>query len=145
MKLKKNYICCAKKLSLNFCWLSTNKITCTQHHHIRISHSSCHVQRVLVVATLVITGALIARTVTQRAMGFRQWWYLFLLHLIIQSLIHIRFRWFFNRHPDLHRTQRQSHKIFNTWSESSWYVKYHATAIHQKRRLQYLWIHGGCV
>ena len=65
-------------------WASTNKIAGTQHHHKLIFHSSCHVQRILVVATtveqgtigvgkkwlLVITGALIARTVNQISISF---------------------------------------------------------------------------
>ena len=68
-------------------WLSPfdghrrKKITVTQHHHKLILHSSCHVQRVLVVATkveqgkirvgneklLMITGAPIASIFTKRA------------------------------------------------------------------------------
>ena len=71
-------------------WLSPfdghrpKKITGTQFHHKLILYSSCHVPRVLVVATkmeqriirvgneqlLVITGDLIATTVTQRATNF---------------------------------------------------------------------------
>ena len=64
--------------------IKSNKLTGTQHHHNLILHSSCHVQRLLVVATeveqgtnrignerpLVITGALTARTVTQREISF---------------------------------------------------------------------------
>ena len=80
-KIKHDCICCAKKLALPFLWPLTNKITGTQHHHKLVLYSSCHVPRVLVVSTkveqgtirvgnkqlLVITGALIATTVTQRA------------------------------------------------------------------------------
>ena len=66
---------------------------------------------VLVVATLVITSALIASTVTQRAMSFHHWWYLCLLHLILQSLIHLSCPCFVNIHQYLHRTQCQRHKL----------------------------------
>ena len=59
------------------------KITGTQHHHKLILHSSFHVSRVLVVTPkleqgtirvgneqlIVITGALIARVVTQRSIN----------------------------------------------------------------------------
>ena len=115
----------AKKLTIAFVWPSTNKITDTQNHHKLILHSSYQVQRVLVVATkveqatirvgkkrlLVITGALIARTVTQGAMRCHQRWYLCLLHWIIQSSIHLRCPWLVNSHPDFHITQRQSRKL----------------------------------
>ena len=107
-----------KMMNLNFWWPSTNKITGTQHHHKLIFNSLCHIQWVLVVATklwqgtirvgnewlLVITGALIARTVTQRATSCNQRWYLWLFHWIIQSWIHLICPRFFNIHPDLHRT-----------------------------------------
>ena len=53
---------------------------------------------------LVITGALIVRKLTQRAMNYHQQWYLFLLHWIIQSLIQLRCLRFVNSHPDLHIT-----------------------------------------
>ena len=53
---------------------------------------------------LVITGALIARTVTQRETSCHYRWYMFLLYWIIQSSVHISCSWFFNSHPDLHRT-----------------------------------------
>ena len=75
-------------------------------------------QRVLVVATkleqgtiragnkqlLVITSALIARTVTQRATSCNHRWYMFLLHWIIQSSIHLSCPRFVSSHPDLYRT-----------------------------------------
>ena len=111
LKLKYDCSCHAKKLALTLCWPSTKIITCTQHHHILISHSSCHIQRVLVVATLVMTGDLIARTVTQREMSCHHWCYLCLLPLMIQSSIHLSRPWFVNSHPYLHRTQLQSHKL----------------------------------
>ena len=118
LKLKHDCSCCAKTLDLIFLWPSTNKITGTQHHHKLILHSSCHVQRVLVVAAkveqgtirvgnerlLVITGALITRTVTQRATSCHHRWYLCLLHRIIQSSIHLSCPWLVNSHPDLQRT-----------------------------------------
>ena len=88
----------------------------THFHHKLILYSSCHVPRVLVVATrgqqgtirvgnkrlLVLTGALIAMTVTQRATSCHHWWYLFLLHWIFQSSIHLVCPWFFNTNPYLH-------------------------------------------
>ena len=111
MKLKHDCIFRSKTLSLTLCWPSTNKIACTQHQHKIILCSSCHVQRVLVVAILVITGALISRKVTQRSMIFHHWWYLCLFHWMVQSLIHLSCHRFFNIHPYLHRTQLQSHKL----------------------------------
>ena len=60
---------------------------------------------------LMITGALISRTVTQRSMICHHRWYLCLLHWIIQSLIHLRCPQFVNSHPDLHRTQPMSRKL----------------------------------
>ena len=114
-KLKHDCSCCAKKLALNFWWLSTNKITSTHFHHKIILFLSCHVSRVLVVATkleqvtirvgneqlLVITGALIATNVTQIAKSCHYRWYLFLPHLIIQSSIHLICPPFVNIHPGL--------------------------------------------
>ena len=118
LKLKNDCSCRSKKLALTFWWPSTKKITGTQHHHKFILHSSCHVQRVLVVAIkvehvtirlgneqlLMITGALIASTVNQRATSCHYRWYMCLLHWIIQSSIHLSFPRFVNSHPDLHRT-----------------------------------------
>ena len=117
-KLKNDCSCRSKNLALTFWWPSTNKITGTQHHHKLILHSSCHVLSVLVVATkveqvtimvgneqlLVITGALIATTVTQVTTIFHYQWYIFLLHWIIQSSIHISCPRFVNSHPALHKT-----------------------------------------
>ena len=97
----------AKKLALTLWWTLTNKISGTQYHHKLIFYSSCHVpRRVLVGATkveqgtirvggerlLVITGALIATTVTKRASRRHYRRYLFLFHWIIQSSIHLRCR-----------------------------------------------------
>ena len=107
-----------QKLALAFLWPSTNKIKGTQHHHKLILHSSCHIQRILVVATeveqvtirvgnerlLVITSALISSIVTQRATICHHRWYMFLLHWIIKSSIHPSCPQFINRRPALHRT-----------------------------------------
>ena len=117
LKLKHDRSCCAKKLALTFWWPSGKK-TGTQHHHKLILHSSCHASRVLAVTTkveqvtirvgneqlLMITGALIATTVTQRATSYHYRWCMFLLHWIIQSSIHLSCPRFFNSHPDLQRT-----------------------------------------
>ena len=105
-------------LAPNFCWPPTNKITGTQHHHKLILYSSYHVQRVLVVTTnveqgkirvgnerlLVITGASNERTLTQRAMSYHHWWYLCLLHWMIQSSIQLSYPRFVSSHSDLHIT-----------------------------------------
>ena len=117
-KLKHDCSCRAKTLALTFWWPSTNKITGTQHHHKLTLNSLCHVSRVLVVTKkveqgairvgnkrlLVITGALIATTFTQRPNIFYYRLYMFLLHLIIQSSIHLRCSRFVNSHPALHIT-----------------------------------------
>ena len=110
-KLKQDCSCRAKNLALTLWWQLTNNISCTQYHHKLIFYSSCHVpRRVLRGATkvepgtirvvgerlLVITGALIARTVTQRASRCHYRWYLFFFHWIIQSSIHLRCRRFVN-------------------------------------------------
>ena len=101
-----------------FWWQSTNKITGTQHHHKLIFYSSFHVQRVLIVTTkveqgtirvgnkrlLMITGAPIASKFTQREMSCHHQWYLFLLHWIIYSSIHLSCPQLVNSHPDIHRT-----------------------------------------
>ena len=63
------------------------------------------------ITLLVITGALIARTVTQRAMICHHWWYLCLLHWMVQSLIHLSCPRFVNSHPALHITQHTSCNI----------------------------------
>ena len=105
-----------KKVSFYLLLAINKKITGTQQHHKLIFHSSCYIQRILVVTTkvkqgtirkgnkqiLVITGDLITRTVTKRATICHQWWYLWLLYWIIQSSIDIICPWFVNSHPDLH-------------------------------------------
>ena len=125
LKLKHDYSFRAKKLTLNFCFPQSNRITGTQHHQKLLLHSSCHVQGVLVVATkleqgtisvgnkrpLVITGALIASTFTQRAISCHLRWYMCLLHWMIHLSTHLRFSLFVNSHPGIHRTQRQSRKL----------------------------------
>ena len=118
-KAKHDCICRAKNLAVILWWPLTNKISGTKYHHKLIFYSSCHVpRRVLGGATklepgtirvggeqlLVITGALIATTVTQRASRCHYWWYLFLFHWIVQSSIHLSCPWFFNSHPGLHLT-----------------------------------------
>ena len=106
-----------KNLALTLLWPLTNKIPGTQYHHKLIFYLSCHVpRRVLGGATkvepgtirvdgerlLAITGDLIAATVTQRASICHYRWYLFLLHWIIWSSIHLSCPWFVNSHPGLH-------------------------------------------
>ena len=107
----------AKNLALTLWWRLTNKISGTEYHHKLILYSSWHIPiRVLGGATkveprtirvdgkrlLVITGALIATTVTQRASRCHYWWYLFLFHWIIRSSIHLSCPQFVNCHPGLH-------------------------------------------
>ena len=60
---------------------------------------------------LVITVALISRTVTKRAMSCHHQWNLWLLHWMIQSLIHLSCTWFVNIHPNLYITQHKSFKL----------------------------------
>ena len=69
------------------------------------SHPALHI------SLLIITGALIASVVTQRAMSWHHWWYLWLLHWMVQSLIHFICPLFINIHPALNITQRMSYKI----------------------------------
>ena len=179
MKIKNDCSCRAKMLAPTFWCPSTNKITGTQHHHKPILPSSCHIQRVLIIATevehgkirvvneqllmitgypietkftlratschhqwylfllhwiiqssihlifpllvnshpylhitrLMITSALSERIVTERKMSCHHWWYLYLIHWMIQSLIHTSYPWFFKSHTDLHITQIISHKL----------------------------------
>ena len=118
-KSKHDCSCRAKKLALTLLWPLKNKITGTQYHHKLILYSLCHVpRRVLGGATkveqgtirvggerlLAITGALIATTVTQRALRCHYWWYMFLFHWIIQSSTHLSCPRFVNSHPGLHIT-----------------------------------------
>ena len=60
---------------------------------------------------LMVTGALIASIVTKILMVCHHRWYLCLLHLIIQTSIHLSCPWLFNIHPALHRTQLHSFKV----------------------------------
>ena len=118
-KAKNDCSCRAKNLALALWWPLTKKITGTKYHHKPILYSSCHVpRRVLGGDTkveqgtirvggkrlLVITGALIATPVTQRATSCHYWWYMFLFHWIIQSSIYLSCPRFVNSHPGLHIT-----------------------------------------
>ena len=109
----------AKNLALTLWWQLTNKIPGTEYHHKLIFYLSCHVpRRVLGGATkvepgkirvggkqlLVITGALFARTITQRASRCNYQWYIFLFHWIIWSSIHLICPRFVNSHTGLHIT-----------------------------------------
>ena len=94
-KAKHDCSCRAKHLALTFWWPLTKQITGIQYHHKLMLYSSCHVpRRVLGGATkveqgtirvggerlLVITGDLIATTVTQRATSCHyRWWQLIAL------------------------------------------------------------------
>ena len=124
----------------------------TQHHHKLILHSSCHIQRVLVVATkvergkirvgnkqlLTIAGDPIGRTFTQRAIRFHHQWYMFLFHWIIHSSTHLSCPRLVNSHPALHitllmitsaliaRTVTQRAIIFLHW----WYLCFLHWMIH---------------
>ena len=116
-KAKHDSISRAKNLALTLWWQLINKISVTQYHHKFIFYSSCHVpRRVLGGATrvepgtirvggkrlLVITGASIARTVTQRSLRCHYQWYMFLFHWIIPSSIHLSCPRFVISHPGLH-------------------------------------------
>ena len=109
----------AKHLALTLWSPLTNKISGTQYHHKLILYSPCHIpRRVLGGATkvkpgtirvggerlLLITGALIATTFTQRATRCHYRLYLFLFHWIIWSSIHLICPRFVNSHPCLHLT-----------------------------------------
>ena len=109
----------AKNVALTLWWQLTNKISGTQYHHKLIFYSSCHVPRRILGGAkkvepgkiriggerlLVITGALIANTATQRAPRCHYRWYLFLFHWIIWSSIHLIFPRFVNSHPGLNIT-----------------------------------------
>ena len=69
------------------------------------SHTALHI------SILVVTGDLIARAVTKREMICYHWWYLCLIHWMIQSVICLSWPRFVNSHPALHRTQLQSRKL----------------------------------
>ena len=118
-KSKQDFSIRAKKLALTLWWKLTNKILGTEYHHKLIFYLSCHVpRRVFGGATKVepgtirvggerllkITRALIATTVTQRALRCHYRWYLFLFHWIIRSSIHLSCPRFVNSHPGLHIT-----------------------------------------
>ena len=118
-KSKQDSISPAKNLALTLWWQLTNKISGTQYHQKIIFYLSCHVpRRVLGGATkvepgtirvggeqlLVLTGALIATTVTQRALRCHYRWYMFLFHWIIWSSIHLSCPRFVNSHQGLHLT-----------------------------------------
>ena len=104
-KAKHDCSCCAKNLAHTLWRPLTKKITGTKYHHKLMLCSSCHVPRRVLGGTkkveqgtirvggeriLVITRALIATTVTQRATSCHYRWYLFLFRWIIQSSIHLR-------------------------------------------------------
>ena len=74
---------------------SSTHISCPQLVN---SHTALHRTPIL------ITCALIEKTVTQITTICNQRWYMCLLHLIIQSLIHISYPRFVNSHPALHGT-----------------------------------------
>ena len=69
------------------------------------SHSGLHL------TVLVITNALIAITLTQRAISCRHRWYLCFPHGMIHSLIELICPLFVNCHPALPLTQRMSCKL----------------------------------
>ena len=117
LKSKQDCSSRTKSLALTLWWQLTNKISGTEYHHKLIFYLSFHVpRRVLGGATkvepgtirvggerlLAITGALIARTVTQRAPRCHYRWYLFLFHWIIWSSIHLSCPRFVISHPGLH-------------------------------------------
>ena len=119
LKSKQDFSSRTKNLALTLWWQLTNKISGTQYHHKLIFYSLCHVPiRVLGGATkvepgkirvgdqrlLVITGALIATNVTQRATRCHYRWYMFLFHWTIRSSIHLSCHRFVNSHPGLHLT-----------------------------------------
>ena len=107
----------AKNLALTLWWQLINKISVAQYHHKLIFDSSCHVpRRVLGGATklepgtirvgrerpFTFTGALFARTITQRALRCHYRWYLFLFHWIMRSSIHLSCPRFVISHQGLH-------------------------------------------
>ena len=66
---------------------------------------------VLHITLLVITSALIAITLTQRAMICHHQWYLCFFRGMIQSIIYLSCPRFINSHPALHITQHMSCKL----------------------------------
>ena len=81
---------------------SSIHLSCPQFDN---SHPGLHI------TLLVITSALIAITVNQRAISYHHRWYLCFLHGIIQSSIQLSCPWLVNSNPSLHITQRMSCKI----------------------------------
>ena len=77
----------------------------SQLSSVRQQHSALHI------SLLVITGALIARTVSQREMNCHHRWYLCLLHWMIPLIIQLSCPRFVSSRPDLRRTQRMSFKL----------------------------------
>ena len=69
------------------------------------SHPALHI------TLLVITSALLARKLHQRAISCHNRWYLCLLHWMIHPLINFGCPRFVNSHPALHITQRMSFKL----------------------------------
>ena len=63
------------------------------------------------IAVLMRTNALIAITLTQRAMSCSHWWYPWFPHGIIHPIIQLRCPRFVNSHPDLQLTRRMSCKL----------------------------------
>ena len=132
LKSKRDCSSRAKNLAIALWWQLTNKISGTQYHHKLIFYLSCHVpRRVLGGATkvepvtiwlggeqlLAITRALIATTVTQRALRCHYRWYLFLFHWIIKSSIHLSCPRFVNTK----RAMSCSHR---------WYISFPHGMIH---------------
>ena len=152
-----------KNLALTLWWPLTNKISGTQYHHKLIFYLLCHVpRRVLGGATkvepgkirvggewiLVITGDLIAMTVTQRASRCHYRWYMFLLHWIIWSSIHLSCPRFINSHPGLHLTVLVTTNalIANTLIQRAmscnhrWYLRSPHGMIHSLIQLSRHWL-----
>ena len=102
LKLKHDCICHAKKLALTLWWTSTNKIIGTQHHHKLILHSSCHVQRVLVVATKVEQGTI--RVGNERL--------LVITSDLIARELDLTFWWPSKKQNNRHTTPSQTHIAF---------------------------------
>ena len=143
----------AKILALTLWWPLKNKISGTQYHHKLILYSSCHVpRRVLGGDTkvepgtirvggdqlLVINGALITTTVTQRSSRGHYQWYMFIFQWLIRSSIHLSCPRFFVSHPVLHIAvlMRKNALIAITLTQRSmicrhqWYLRFPHGMIH---------------
>ena len=94
---------------------------------------------------LVITGSLLASTVTHRAMSCHQRWYLCLLHWTIQSLIKFICTRFVNSNPDLHRTQHHSCKLRQYLVRLQLNHQIPSTTVHQECKSRHLWMRSWCV